>query len=254
MFKQMLKPGLTAGIIGTVVSVLFSVLLILTFLIGPVALVLSMASPVISLLLDLGIGLLAALFAQRRTLEKLSTNQGAVAGVIAGAVSLVVGLALTPAIQALNKAMVSQQRITELTMEWYRSMGMSQQQLDMLQTQMNTQPSGNQMAVGIGAAVVCGIVWVAVCAGGGALGALIFKPTLRRKLVCTNCQAAFELGGNAFVEVKEEGRPDLVDYCSWDDLAPEAAKQQRAVIVDVVKTKGQGRQWQCGMCKTVQAY
>ena len=142
----------------------------------------------------------------------------------------------------------------ELTIEWYRSMGMSQQQLDMLQAQMNTQPSGNQMAAGIAVAVVCGIVGIAVCAGGGALGALIFKPSLRRKLVCTNCQAAFELGGNAFVEVKEEGQPDLVDYCNWGDLAPEAAKQQGAIIVDVVKTKGQGRQWQCGMCKTVQAY
>jgi hypothetical protein len=254
MFKQMLRPGLIAGVIGAVVSVLFSVLLILTFLIGPIALILSMASPVVSLVLDLGIGLLAALFAQRRTLEKLSTNQGAVAGVIAGAVSLVVGLALTPAIQVLNKAMVSQQRIAELTIEWYRSMGMSQQQLDMLQTQMSTRPSGSQMAAGIGVALVCGIIGVGVCAGGGALGALIFKPTLRRKLVCSNCQATFELGGNAFIEVREEGQPDAVDYCNWDDLTPDAAKRQRAVITDLVKVKAQARQWQCGMCKTAQAY
>ena len=254
MLKQMLKPGLIAGIIGAVVSILFSLLLILTFLIGPIALVLSMASPVISLVIDLGIGLLAALFAQRRTLEKLSANQGAVAGAIAGAVSLVVSLALTPAIQALNKAMVTQQRVAELTIEWYRSMGMSQQQLDMIQTQMNTQPSGNQMAIGIGVAVVCGIIGVAICAGGGALGALIFKPTLRRKLVCTNCQATFELGGNAFIEVREAGQPDLVDYCNWEDLASDAAKRQRAVITDLVKAKGQARQWQCGMCKTAQAY
>ncbi len=253
MFKQMLRPGLIAGLIGTVVSVVFSLLLILTFLIGPIALVLSMASPVISLVIDLGIGLLAALFAQRRTLEKLSANQGAVAGVIAGVVSLVISLALTPVLQVLNKTIVSQQRVMELTMEWYRSMGMSQQQLDVLQTQMNTQPSGSQMAAGIGIALVCGIIGVAVCAGGGALGALVFKPTLRRKLVCTNCQATFELGGNAFVEVKE-GQPDAVDYCNWDDLASDAAKRQRAVITDLIKAKSQARQWQCGMCKTAQAY
>jgi hypothetical protein len=96
---------------------------------------------------------------------------------------------------------------------------------------------------------------VALGAGGAALGALIFKPSLRRKLVCTQCQAAFELGGNAFAEVIE-GRPDLVDYCNWDDLAPDKAKQQREVVAQVIapKAKEQGRQWQCGMCKTVQAY
>jgi hypothetical protein len=61
------------------------------------------------------------------------------------------------------------------------------------------------------------------------------------------------LGGNAFIEVAE-GRPDLVDYCNWQDLAPDAASRQRAVIAETIKTKGQGRQWQCGMCKSVQAY
>jgi hypothetical protein len=165
----------------------------------------------------------------------------------------VIGLALSPAIQALQKVLVTQERIAAMTIEWYRSTGMSQQQLDMLQAQMATQPTGTQMAAGIGIAVVCGIVGIAVCAGGGALGALIFKPTMRRKLTCQQCKATFELGGNAFIEVAE-GQPDLVDYCNWDDLVRDAANKQRAVIAEVVKSKGQGRQWRCGMCKTVQAY
>jgi hypothetical protein len=61
------------------------------------------------------------------------------------------------------------------------------------------------------------------------------------------------LGGNAFIEVSD-GKPDRVDYCNWQDLAPDAARQQQAAIAERVRTKGQGRQWQCGMCKTVQAY
>jgi hypothetical protein len=110
------------------------------------------------------------------------------------------------------------------------------------------------MLAGMATGLVCGLVMgIALGAGGAALGALVFKPTMRRKLTCQQCQATFELGGNAFIEVAE-AKPDLVDYCNWDDLAPNAASQQRAVIAETIRTKGQGRQWQCGMCKTVQAY
>lgn len=111
------------------------------------------------------------------------------------------------------------------------------------------------MLIGIASGLVFGlIIGVALGAGGAALGALIFKPTMRHKLVCTKCQATYEIGGNAFVEATGESGPDLVDYCNWEDLRPDAAKQQRAIIADVIKTKGQGRQWQCSMCKTVQTY
>ena len=78
MFKQMLKPGLIAGIIGGVVSILFRVLLILALLLpGQVGITLyCMASP-IGLLLSLGIGLLAAFLAQTQSLEKLTANKAA---------------------------------------------------------------------------------------------------------------------------------------------------------------------------------
>jgi ABC-type multidrug transport system fused ATPase/permease subunit len=253
MFKTMLKPGLTAGIIGAVVSTLFGVLIILTFLIGPVALVISSISPLVSLVLDLGYGFLAARLAQAKSQEKLRANEGAIAGLIAGVVSTVIGLAASPAIQALQNALVTKERIIAMTIEWYRSMGAPQQQLDTMQAQIAAQQaSSSTMAMGIAVAAVCAIVGIAVCTGGGALGVLVFKPKLR-KLVCDKCQAAFELGANAFVEVRE-GSPDLVDYCNWEDLAPDVAKQQRATVAEVLKTKGAGRQWQCGMCKTAQAY
>jgi hypothetical protein len=254
MFKSMLKPGIIAGIIGAVVSTLFGVLIILTFLIGPIALIISSISTLISLVLDLGYGFLAARLAQAGSQQRLKANEGAVAGLIAGVVSTVIGLAASPAIQALQNALVTKERIIAMTIEWYRSMGMPQEQLDMVQAQIIAQQAnGSTMAIGIAVGAVCVIVGLAISAGGGALGTLVFKPKLR-KLVCEKCQAAFELGGNAFVEVKEEGRPDLVDYCNWGDLAPDVAKQQRVTVAEVLKTRGTGRQWQCGMCKTVQAY
>jgi hypothetical protein len=133
-------------------------------------------------------------------------------------------------------------------------MGTPPEQIELARNQIEQQLSQGvqpgQMALGL----VCGlIVSVAFGAGGAALGALFFKPTLRRKLTCVKCQAGFDLGGNAFVEIRE-GQSDLVDYCNWDDLGTDVAQQQRAVIADLLKTGGQGRQWQCGMCKTEQTY
>jgi hypothetical protein len=154
-----------------------------------------------------------------------------------------------------------QDKMIEVQLAPSRMMGLSGEQLEMARTQIIAmQKSGaasTTMLAGIAVGLVCGLAaGVALGAGGAALGALIFKPSLRRKLVCAQCQAAFELGGNAFIEIKGEGSPDLVDYCNWDDLAPDKAKQQREVVARVIapKAQEQGRQWQCGMCKTVQAY
>jgi hypothetical protein len=139
-----------------------------------------------------------------------------------------------------------------------RMMGLSGEQLETARAQIIAMQSGGltntTMLAGLAAGLICGgIVGIALGAGGAAIGALILKPTARWKLICNKCQAVYELGGNAFVEIKE-GSADLVDYCNWEDLASETAKQQRAALADLLKTKGQDRQWQCGMCKTVQAY
>jgi len=260
MFKQMLKPGVIAGIIGGVVSILVSVLLILALLLpGQAGITLYCLATPIGLLLSLGIGLLAAFLAQRQSLEKLTANKAAVAGIIAGVVSSIIGVIAVPLTQQMPNWLGLQDKMIEVQLAPSRMMGLSGEQLEMARTQIIAmQKSGaanTTMLAGMAIGLVCGLATgVALGAGGGALGALIFKPSLRRKLVCTNCQAAFELGGNAFIEVKEAGQPDVVDYCNWDDLTPDAAKRQRAVIVDLVKAKGQDRQWQCGMCKTVQAY
>ena len=260
MFKQMLKPGALAGVIGGVVSILVSVLLTLALLLpGQAGITLYCLATPVGLLLSLGIGLLAAFLGQRQSLEKLTVNKAAVAGIIAGAVSTIIGVMALPFTQQMPNWLGLQDKMIEVQLAPSRMMGLSGEQLEMARAQiiaMQKSGAGNTtMLASLGIGLVCGLAaGVALGAGGGALGALIFKPSLRRKLVCTNCQATFELGGNAFIEVKEAGQPDLVDYCNWDDLASDAAKQQRAVIADMVKAKGQGRQWQCGMCKTVQAY
>lgn len=259
MFKQMLKPGITAGIIGGIVSIVISFLLVLAlFLPGQVGVTLYCLGTPVGIVLSLCIGLLAALLAQRQSLEKLAANKGAVAGIIAGVVSTVLGVLVTPITQQLPKWLGLQDKLIEVALLPSRMMGLSGEQLEMARTQIIAAQQGNlsntTMLAGVATGLVCGLViGIALGAGGGALGTLIFKPSLRRKLTCVKCQAAFELGGNAFIEVRE-GSADLVDYCNWGDLAPNAAKQQRDVIVEVVKSQGQGRQWQCGMCKTVQAY
>ncbi len=260
MFKQMLKPGIVAGIIGGIVSILVSVLMVLALLLpGQAGITLYCLSTPIGILLSLGIGLLAAFLAQRQSLEKLAANKAAVAGIIAGVVSTLVGIVAVPLTQQMPNWLGLQDKMIEVQLAPSRMMGLSGEQLEMARAQIVAmQKSGaanTTLLAGIGIGLVCGLVTgMALGAGGGALGTLIFKPSLRRKLVCANCQAAFELGGNAFIEVQEQGRPDLVDYCNWGDLASDVAKQQGAIIADVVKTKGQGRQWQCGMCKAVQAY
>jgi len=169
-------------------------------------------------------------------------------------VSTVLGVIALPVTQQLPKWLGAQGRLVDASLYTARLMGTPPEQLEVARKQIEQQLSQGvqpgQMAIGL----VCGLVMsVALGAGGAALGALIFKPTMRRKLTCAKCQAVFELGGNAFIEVNE-GQSDLVDYCNWDDLMPDSAKQQRAVIADLVKTGGQGRQWQCGMCKAVQGY
>jgi len=260
MFKQMLKPGVVAGIIGGIVSILVSVLMVFALLLpGQAGITLYCLATPIGLLLSLGIGLLAAFLAQRQSLEKLAANKAAVAGIIAGVVSTIISMVAVPLTQQMPNWLGLQDKMIEVQLAPSRMMGLSGEQLEMARAQIIAmQQSGaanTTLLTGIAVGLVCGLVTgVALGAGGGALGTLIFKPSLRRKLVCAKCQAAFELGGNAFVEVQEEGRPDLVDYCNWGDLTPDAAKQQGAVIADVVKTKGKGRQWQCGMCKAVQAY
>jgi hypothetical protein len=259
MFKQMWKPGLVAGVIGGVVSILVSVLMILAlFLPGNTGITLYCLGTPIGFLLSLLIGLLGAFLAQAQSPEKLTPSKGAVAGIIAGISSTLIGLVVTPILQQLPKWLGLQDKMIDVALAPSRMMGLSGEQLEMARAQIIASQQGNMnnttMLVGMATGLVCGLaLGIALGAGGGALGALIFKPSLRRKLVCSKCQATFELGGNAFIEAQQD-RPDCVDYCNWDDLAGEVARQQRAVIADVIQTKGEGRQWQCGMCKTVQAY
>jgi hypothetical protein len=260
MFKSMLRPGITAGVIGAIVSILVSVLLILAlFLPGQLGITLYCLSTPIGFLLSLGIGLLAAFFAQRQSQEKLTANKGAVAGMIAGVVSAIIGIVAVPITQQMPKWLSLQDKMIEVQLAPSRMMGLSGEQLETARAQIVAmQESGaanTTMLAGIGIGLVCGlVVGVALGAGGGALGTLIIKPKLR-KLVCVKCQNAFELGTNAYVETKE-GSPDLVDYCNWSDLPPDTVKQQRSVIDQMFASPAQmhDRQWQCSMCKTVQAY
>jgi hypothetical protein len=255
MFKRMLKPGVIAGVIGGIASLLVSVLLILAlFLPGDTGPTLYCLGTPVGIVLSVGIGLLAAWLAQSRSPEKLPPGQTAVAGMIAGIASSVVGIVLTPITQQLPRWLGLQGRLVDASLYIAKMMGTPPEQLALarvqIEQQLNQGTAPGQMAIGL----ACGLaISIAVGAGGGALGALIFKPTMRRKLTCQQCKATFELGGNAFAEVTE-GQPDAVDYCNWDDLAAENARKQRAVIADILKTEGQGRQWRCGMCKTAQAY
>ena len=259
MFKKMLKPGIVAGVIGGIVSIALSVSLVLALLLpGQVGVTLYCLGTPIGFLLSLGVGLLAAFLAQRQSPEKLTPSQAAPGGIIAGVVSTIVGIIAVPFTQQMPNWLGLQDKMIEVALAPSRMMGLSGEQLEMARTQIIASQQGGMgnttMLAGIATGLVCGLVMgIALGAGGAALGALIFKPTMRRKLVCQQCKATFELGGNAFVEVAE-GKPDLVDYCNWDDLAPNAASQQRTVIAETVRTKGAGRQWQCGMCKTVQSY
>jgi len=255
MFKAMLKPGIIAGVIGAIASILVSVLLTFSLLLpGDTGLTVYCLSTPVGFALSLGIGLLAAFLAQARSPDKLTANKTAPAGVIAGVVSTILGVAGLPITQQLPAWIGAQGRLVDASLYTARLMGTPPEQLEVARKQIEQQLSQgfqpSQMAIGL----VCGLViGVALGAGGAALGALIWKPRLRRKLTCVKCQAAFDLGGNAFVEIRE-GQSDLVDYCNWDDLGTDVAKQQRAVIADLLKTGGQGRQWQCGMCKTEQTY
>ena len=258
MFKQMWKPGLYAGIIGGVVSILVSVLMTLAlFLPGDTGITIYCLGSPVGLLLSLGIGVLAAYLAQARSPEKLTPGKVVPAGIIAGVVSTIVSMLAFPLTQQLPNWLGLQDKMIEVQLAPSRMMGLSGEQLEMARAQIVAMQQGNMnntMLIGMASGLVCGtIIGVLLGAGGAALGALVFKPTMRHKLVCSKCNATFELGGNAFVEV-QEGQPDRADYCNWDDLAAEVAKQQRAVIAEVIKTKGTGRQWQCGMCKTTQAY
>ncbi len=259
MFKQMLRPGIVAGIIGGVVSILVSVLLVLALMLpGQAGITLYCLGSPLGIVLSLLIGLLAAFLAQRQSPEKLTPSRAAPAGVVAGVVSTVIGVVVLPLTQQLPNWLGLQDRMIEVALAPSRMMGLSGEQLEMARAQIVASQQGGlgntTMLAGMATGLVCGLViGVALGAAGAALGALVFKPTMRRKLACSNCKALFELGGNAFVEVAE-GQPDLVDYCNWDDLARDTANTQRAVIAEVVKSKGQGRQWRCGMCKTVQAY
>jgi len=259
MFKRMLKPGVVAGVIGGIVSILVSVLLVLALLLpGQAGITLYCLGSPVGFLLSFGIGLLAAFLAQRQSPEKLTADKTAISGVIAGVISAVIGATALPVTQQLPNWLGLQDRMIEVALTPSRMMGLSGEQLEMARTQIIASQKGGAanpgMLAGIGIGLICGLaVGVALGAGGAAVGALIFKPRLRRKLVCEKCQAAFELGGNAYIEVRE-GSPDLVDYCNWEDLMPDAVKRQRGVITDLLKTGGQGRPWQCGMCKTVQTY
>jgi len=252
MLKQMLKPGIIAGVVGGIVSVAAGVLVLYgMFLPDQIAFWLASLSILVTILVSTGTGVLAGYLAQRRSAEKLKAGQAALAGVVAGIILFLSGLVFMPLTQSLSNSLGVQNRVAELQTERMREMGVPEEQIAASRAQTTAiQPAG-LIAIGM----VCGVILnVGLGAGGAALGALIFKPALRRKLVCTQCQAAFEIGGNAFIEVKGEGSPDLVDYCNWEDLAPDVAKQQRATVAEVLKTKGAGRQWQCGMCKTAQAY
>jgi hypothetical protein len=258
MFKQMWKPGLYAGVIGGIVSILMSVLMTLALLLpGDTGITIYCLGSPIGLLLSLGIGVLAAYLAQGQSPEKLAPGKVVPAGIVAGVVSTVIGMAAFPLTQQLPNWLGLQDKMIEVQLAPSRMMGLSGEQLETARAQIVAMQQGNMnntMLIGMASGLICGtMLGVVLGAGGAALGALVFKPTMRHKLVCSKCNAAFELGGNAFVEA-QEGQPDHVDYCSWDDLAAEVAKHQRAVIAEVIKTNGQGRQWQCGMCKTVQAY
>lgn len=259
MFKQMLRPGIIAGVIGAVVSGIVSVLLVLALLLpGDVGITLYCLSSPVGFLLSFGIGLLAAFLAQRQSPEKLRADKTAPAGVIAGVVSTVIGVVFVPITQQLPAWLGLQDKMIEVALKPSRMMGLSGEQLEMARAQIVASQQGgltsNTMLIGMATGLVCGLVMgVALGAGGAAVGALIFKPAMRLRLACAGCSAKYEIGGNALIEARE-GQPDLVDYCNWDDLAPAAAQQHRATIAEVMKTKGQGRQWQCGMCKTTQAY
>ena len=137
MFKQMLKPGVIAGIIGGVVSILVSVLVILALLLpGQVGITLYCLSTPIGLLLSLGIGLLAAFLAQRQSLEKLTTNKAAVAGIIAGVVSAIIGLVAVPLTQQMPNWLGLQDKMIEVQLTPSRMMGLSGEQLEAARTQI----------------------------------------------------------------------------------------------------------------------
>lgn len=256
MFKQMWKPGLTAGIIGGIVSLILTVLTVLALTIpGSTGTTLFNLSSPLGYVLMLLIGLLAAWLAQARSLEKLRAGQLASAGVIAGAVHTIVGLPGVPILFTMLRTLNLEGRFIEMQMDAYRRMNLPPEQIELARIQIQTGLADNSLMMIslVGGLIVGLILSIALGAGGAALGTFIFKPRLRRKLVCEKCQAAFELGGNSFIEVRQ-GQPDLADYCTWDDLMPDVAKQQRIVVAEVIKSKGVGRQWQCGMCKAVQAY
>ncbi len=256
----MFKPGLKAGIIGAVVSVLLALALVYAyFLPSRTAAILSCLSTPIGLVVGLAIGLLAARFALAQTQEKLTAGKTALAGVYAGLVSFVLGTVSLPISRALQNTPAFQARMVDIQVEVYRMMGMSADQIEQARAAViAAQKNGSMNNPGlIAIGLVIGLVLsVGLGAIGGALGVLIFKPKPHRKLVCEKCQAAYELGSNAMLEVKGEGIPDLVDYGNWEDLLAAAAKQQRALIEQAFAPSGNGhiRQWQCGMCKTVQAY
>ncbi|MBN1889971.1 MAG: hypothetical protein JW850_18390 [Thermoflexales bacterium] len=259
MLKTMFKPGFLAGVIGGIVSIAVSVLLILALLIpGQAGLTLYCLSSPIGLLLSVGIGLLAAWLAQSRSPEKLNVNQAAMAGLIAGVVSTIVGLPSLALTQAMPNWLGLQEQMIEVQLMPSRMMGLSEEQLEIARAQIvamqqNNTASGPMLA-GIVGGLVCGtLLGAALSTGGGALGALIFKPA-RRKLVCEKCRVTFELGGNAFIEAGDAGSPDLVDYCTWGDFTREAARQRHELIAQALKTQDEGRQWQCSMCKAIQPY
>jgi len=260
MFKSMLKPGAIAGVIGGIVCILVSVLLTLALLLpSQIGITLYCLSTPIGLLLSLGIGLLAAFLAQKQSPEKLTAGKAAPAGIIAGAASSVIGSLAIPLTLQLPNWLGLQEKMIEVQLAPSRMMGLSGEQLEMARAQIIAMQQGSAastiMLTSMVSGLICGtVIGIALGAGGAALGTLIFKPALRRKLICEKCQATFELGGNAFVEILAEGQLDLVDYCNWNDLTPDAAKQQRAIVAQVLETKGADRQWQCGMCKTTQMY
>jgi hypothetical protein len=251
MFKQMLKPGIIAGVVGGIVSVAAGVAVLYgMFLPDQIAFWLASLSILVTILVSTVTGLLAGYLAQRRSAEKLKAGQAALAGVVAGVVIFLVSLALTPLTQSLSNSLGVQNRVADLQLVRMREMGVPEEQIAASRAQMTATPPASLVAVGI----ACGaLLNVALGAGGAALGTLVFKPAMRRKLVCEKCQAVFVVGGNAFIEMRD-GSPDSVDYCNWEDLMPDAVKRQRGVIADLLKTGGQGRQWQCGMCKTEQTY
>jgi hypothetical protein len=258
MFKTMFKPGFWAGVIGGIVSIIVSVLLVLSLLVpGQAGLTLYCLSTPIGLLLSVGIGLLAAWLAQSRSPEKLNASQAAMAGLIAGVVSTIVGLPAIPLSQAMPNWLGLQEQMIEVQLTPSRMMGLSEEQIEIARAQIVAMQqdgaTNSAMLAGMVGGFVCGgLLGAALSAGGGALGALIFKPA-RHKLVCEKCHAVFELGGNAFIEVGDSGGPDVADYCTWGDFTREAAKQRHELIAQALK-QIEGRQWQCSMCKAIQSY